>query len=199
MSRNRESHAVHHPRRGIIVTAGVILLVAGAASPASNARESPRDTPAPGSPAASTVHVYPSNGQSDEQSDRDRYECHLWAVQQTGFDPSNPQVPPHRRMRVIAGGPPPGAQVGAGAVTGAVVGAAVSSPWQTGRGALLGAIAGAAIGGVAASERTAEVNRMQAQDQSSAYQVQTARLERQATDFRRALSACLEARGYSVK
>jgi uncharacterized membrane protein len=120
-------------------------------------------------------------------------------VQQTGFDPSNPQRPPHRRMRVVAGGPPPGAQVGAGAVTGAVVGAAVSSPWETGRGAVLGAIAGAAIGGVAASERTAEINRMQAQNQASASQVQTARLERQATDFRRALSACLEARGYSVK
>lgn len=147
------------------------------------------------------VYFYPTAGRTvpAEQQERDKYECNEWAVQQTGFDPSNPQVPPHRRMRVVAGGPPPGAQVGAGAVTGAVVGAAVSSPWQTGRGALLGAIAGAAIGGVAASERTAEVNRMQAQDQSSAYQVQTARLERQATDFRRALSACLEARGYSVK
>jgi len=147
------------------------------------------------------VYFYPTTGRSVSagQQERDKYECNGWAVQQTGFDPSNPQVPPHRRMRVVAGGPPPGAQVGAGAVTGAVVGAAVSSPWETGRGALLGAIAGAAIGGVAASERTAQFNRMEAQSQAGAYQAQTARLERQATDFRRALSACLEARGYSVK
>jgi hypothetical protein len=147
------------------------------------------------------VYFYPTGGRSvfAEQQERDKYECNEWAVEQTGFDPSNPQVPPHRRMRVVAGGPPPGAQVGAGAVTGAVVGAAVAPPWDSGRGALLGAVAGAAIGGVVASERNEEINRMQAQSQASASQVQTARVERQATDFRRALSACLEARGYSVK
>jgi hypothetical protein len=40
------------------------------------------------------IFVYPNLGQSDEQRDRDRYECYLWAVQQTGFDPSAdaPQV-----------------------------------------------------------------------------------------------------------
>jgi uncharacterized protein YcfJ len=102
-------------------------------------------------------------------------------------------------MRVVAGGPPPGAAVGAGAVTGAVVGAAVAAPWETGRGALLGAVAGAAIGGITASERSEEINRRQDQADASARQVQTARMEREATDFRRALSACLEARGYSVK
>ena len=136
------------------------------------------------------VYFYPTGGRivAAEQQERDKYECNEWAVQQTGFDPSNPQVPPHRRMRVVAG-----------AVTGAVVGAAVAPPWDSGRGALLGAVAGAAIGGVVASERNEEINRMQAQSQASASQVQTARVERQATDFRRALSACLEARGYSVK
>jgi hypothetical protein len=34
------------------------------------------------------VYIYPSKGQSSEQQDKDRYECHRWAVQQTGFDPS---------------------------------------------------------------------------------------------------------------
>lgn len=33
------------------------------------------------------IFVYPSEGQSDEQRDRDRYECHRWAVDETGFDP----------------------------------------------------------------------------------------------------------------
>lgn len=34
------------------------------------------------------VFVYPKNGQTDEQRDRDRYECYTWAVDQTHFDPS---------------------------------------------------------------------------------------------------------------
>ena len=34
------------------------------------------------------VYVYPKNGQSDEQTQTDRYECHKWAVAQSGFDPT---------------------------------------------------------------------------------------------------------------
>jgi len=38
------------------------------------------------------VFVYPARGQSAEQTQRDRYECHLWAVSQTGVDPSMDQA-----------------------------------------------------------------------------------------------------------
>ena len=31
--------------------------------------------------------IYPSKGQNAQQQSRDKYECHAWAVQQTGFDP----------------------------------------------------------------------------------------------------------------
>jgi hypothetical protein len=34
------------------------------------------------------VYVYPRNGQSEEQTSSDRYECHKWAVSQTGYDPT---------------------------------------------------------------------------------------------------------------
>lgn len=37
---------------------------------------------------AKDVFVYPNHGQSTEQTSKDRYECYLWAVKQTGFDPS---------------------------------------------------------------------------------------------------------------
>ncbi|HVW67447.1 MAG TPA: hypothetical protein VHB68_00665, partial [Steroidobacteraceae bacterium] len=37
---------------------------------------------------ASDIYVYPRNGQSDEQTANDRFECHKWAVSQTGFDPT---------------------------------------------------------------------------------------------------------------
>lgn len=33
------------------------------------------------------IFVYPNRGQSDEQRDFDRYQCYLWAVDQTGYDP----------------------------------------------------------------------------------------------------------------
>lgn len=34
------------------------------------------------------LFVYPKNNQSPEQVSRDRYECYLWAVNETGFDPT---------------------------------------------------------------------------------------------------------------
>lgn len=34
--------------------------------------------------------VYPKNGQSNEQQAADRFECHAWARNQTGFDPTQP-------------------------------------------------------------------------------------------------------------
>jgi hypothetical protein len=32
--------------------------------------------------------IYPKNGQSEEQQGKDAFECHRWAVGQTGFDPT---------------------------------------------------------------------------------------------------------------
>jgi Family of unknown function (DUF6515) len=46
--------------------------------------ESATVTPAP----AQNAFVYPKKGQTAEQQAKDRYECHLWAVGQTGFDPT---------------------------------------------------------------------------------------------------------------
>ncbi|WP_317933071.1 DUF6515 family protein [Halioxenophilus sp. WMMB6] len=34
--------------------------------------------------------VYPNLGQSDDQLELDRYQCHRWAREQTGYDPSQP-------------------------------------------------------------------------------------------------------------
>ena len=48
-------------------------------------------------------YVYPNSGQSPEQQQTDRYECHRWAVDQTGFDPT--------RADGSAGGNPSGSSV----------------------------------------------------------------------------------------
>jgi hypothetical protein len=39
-------------------------------------------------PASESVFIYPNKGQAPEQQAKDRYECHRWAVDQTGFDPT---------------------------------------------------------------------------------------------------------------
>jgi hypothetical protein len=38
--------------------------------------------------SAADIYVYPRNGQSDQQTSNDRFECHKWSVAQTGFDPT---------------------------------------------------------------------------------------------------------------
>ncbi len=37
--------------------------------------------------------VYPAKGQSPDMQKKDEYECHQWAVQQTGYDPTKAAAP----------------------------------------------------------------------------------------------------------
>jgi hypothetical protein len=39
-------------------------------------------------PPSDDVFIYPKNGQSEEQQGKDKYECHKWASDQSGFDPT---------------------------------------------------------------------------------------------------------------
>jgi outer membrane lipoprotein SlyB len=164
--------------------------------------EPPPPPPAEAAPAPNTqVYVYPTKGQTPEQLDRDRYECNAWAVKQSNFDPSEVRVAPHQRVRVVAM-PPEGSNVPAGAATGAVLGAVVSRPREAGAGAIIGAIAGAAIGAASDSsrqqQREQQVEEIQkARDERNSQAA--ANLEQQAAGYRRAIGACLEGRGYTVK
>jgi hypothetical protein len=163
--------------------------------------ETPPPRPAyrspPPPPPNTQVFVYPQQGQSPEQTDRDRYDCHEWAVKQTNFDPSAPGTPPHDRV-VVASGPPPGTNTAIGAVTGAILGAVIAGPRNSGFGAVAGGITGAAIGSTGdaanAQAQQAQVAQARSQDARAA-----AAIDQQAANYRRALTACLEGRGYSVK
>ena len=154
-----------------------------------------RTAPAAGpsrSAAAATVYVYPASGQSDAKLDRDRYECNVWAVKQSGYDPSQLHVDAER-VNVISGSPP-GASTAAGAITGAILGAAVSRPREAAGGAIIGSIAGAMIGSTADAARQQEADKAQENyDRISDNALQ------QAGGYRRAITACLESRGYTVK
>lgn len=150
---------------------------------------------ASGTRYATQVYVYPSQGQSAAQLDRDRYECYRWAVEQTGFDPSQPALAPHQRVEVIPARAPDAV---AGALTGAVLGAIVSHPRHAAGGAAVGAVVGGLIGSASDAARVQQAEAAQRRyDQRDAEQV--ARHERQSSDYRRALGACLEGRGYTVK
>jgi hypothetical protein len=60
------------------------------AQPPQPGQSAPYSGAAPSGGAAADVYLYPRNGQSDAQAQNDRYECHSWAVNQTGFDPTRP-------------------------------------------------------------------------------------------------------------
>jgi hypothetical protein len=161
------------------------LLVACEAPP-------PRRTVVATQPVPPTIVVYPAQGQSPEQLDRDRYECHTWAVQQTGFDPSRPGLPPGQRV-VVEPANPPGSGTAVGAIAGAILGAALAGPRDAGFGAVFGGVTGAAIGASSDVNAQAQANAEQARlDQGYA------RSQAGADNYRRAISACLDARGYKT-
>jgi hypothetical protein len=93
------------------------------------------------SAAQAEIYVYPKPGQSQDAFEKDQYECHNWAKQQTGFDPGAPPqaaaAPPPQQGGAVHGR---GAGCrGRGRVGGAIAG-------DAGKGAAVGA----AVGGTGA-------------------------------------------------
>ncbi len=129
--------------------------------------------------------VYPKKGQSKEQQQRDQYECHLWAVDQSGVDPMNPPQPAPATAQSGGGEVVGGAARGAllGAIGGAIAG-------DAGKGAAIGA----AVGGGGGMLRKRGRHKQQQQAQQQAVQQQQAG----AQTYQRALGVCLEGRGYQV-
>jgi uncharacterized protein YcfJ len=140
--------------------------------------------------------VYPGKGQSPQQQQKDEFECHQWAVQQTGYDPTRP---PPRQAAAPVYSEPAGPEAGSGAqgaLRGAVVGGLIGG--IGGRGGE-GAAAGAVVGGIAARQRSREQQQArQAQQQQQAAQQQAAANAAGPNAYNRARAACLSGRGYTV-
>lgn len=147
-------------------------------------------------PPAQKIFVYPNNGQSPEQTDRDRYECHVWAVQQTGVDPSRPDASPYERV-VVQPSAPPGSGTAIGAIGGAILGSIIAGPRNAGAGLVLGAATGAIVGTAA---EAGQQQQAQAQAQQTQAQINQAAANgrARAESYHRALGACLSGRGYTV-
>lgn len=152
----------------------------------------PRPHAAPTQPALPPMFFYPERGQAADRQDRDRYECYRLAVRDSGFDPgmtpvSRPWAPPAPPVRRE------GADVVEGAATGAIVGAAVSSPRHAGQNAVIGAVFGALLGAAVQESRAQAAEAAQARQAEAA-----ARARQPLNDFRRAMGACMQSRGYTV-
>jgi len=171
--------------RGALFPAVVLGLAACVTAP-------PPRTVAVAAPPPQKVFVYPNNGQSPEQTDRDRYECHVWAVQQTGVDPSRADANPYERV-VVQPATPPGANTAAGAIGGAILGALIAGPRNAGAGLVLGGVTGAVVGSSVDANNEQQARMTQAQLNASASAGRA-----RADSYRRALGACLQGRGYTV-
>ena len=131
--------------------------------------------------------IYPANGQSAEQQQKDESECYVWAKEQTGYDPAqSTQYAVAPAQQSVGGERLGGAARGAagGAIIGAIAG-------NAGKGAAIGAVGGTVLGG--ARQRGKEDENQQAvanQQQAIAQQQQ---------NYQRAYTACFEGRGYTVR
>ena len=134
------------------------------------------------------VFVYPAKGQQPAQQQGDTTECYGWAQRQTGIDPTAPPPAPKPQEKQGMDG-----SAVKGAAGGAAVGTAIGAiAGDTGEGAAIGAVAGAVRG------RRKAKQKKEAQAQASQQQAQAEQAHVQET-FKKAYSACLEGKGYSVK
>ena len=134
--------------------------------------------------AQGDLFVFPNEGQSNEQMEKDKAECHYTAGQQTGYGMTAPSS--------SGGGGSSGGETVRGAAKGAAAGAAIGAiTGNAGKGAKWGAVGGAVLGG--RQKRKAQKEQEQAQQQAA--QQQAAVYD----NYKRAMTACLNARGYSVQ
>jgi hypothetical protein len=150
---------------------------------------------------AQDIMAYPTKGQSADQQKQDRYECHVWASEQSGYDPTKgpPAAPTAAAPPPPAPAPPPPPEGGAvrGAARGAAVGAVGGAiAGDAGKGAAIGAASGALIGGMRRRDQQRQAAAYQQSQQRAAAPAPAANAA--ADSYRRAMSACLQGRGYTV-
>lgn len=166
------------------------------------------------SPAKSIgMFAYPKNNQNADQQLKDESECYGSAKQNSGIDPqaAAPAAPTTQQSQAEqkqaaqqAGKDVPKGGTVAGSARGAAGGAAIGAiTGSAGTGAAIGATVGAMSG--RRRQREAEEQAKQQAAQKTAQSQQQAQTQGNAQhqagidSFKRAFSACMDARGYSVQ
>ncbi len=130
------------------------------------------------------LFIFPNEGQSQDQQDKDEFQCIRIARDQTGFDPmatpTATQARPETRGGAVRG-------AAGGALLGTAVGAIAG---DTRRGAAIGAGGGGLLGGMRRNDSRRQQDQW-AQDQAAIYQADRDR-------WTRAFTACMQARGFTV-
>ena len=141
--------------------------------------------------------IYPAKGQSQDQMEKDKFECYSWAKGQTGFDPMQMPTassPPPSQQKSSVGGSALKGGV-AGGAGGAIIGGIAGGSKGARKGAAIGGLSGGTIGGV----RSSRQNRQADQQRQQWEQQQANQYMQQRNAYNRAHAACLEGRGYTVK
>jgi hypothetical protein len=146
---------------------------------------------------AQDLIVFPAQGQSDEQMEKEKFECYTWAKGQTGFDPMQmptaSSAPPPKGDKSVGGSALRGGV--AGGAAGAIIGGIASGKSGAKKGAAIGGLSGGALGGVRSSRQNRQANQQREQwerQQANEY------MQKRNT-YNRAYAACLEGKGYTVK
>jgi len=196
------------------VALATLILAAGVTAQAqtSSPNQASQTSPPAASPAQSIgMFAFPRDKQSPDQQLQDENQCYAAAKQQSGVDPQ--AAPPPTKSaeqkeaeQKAAADNAPKAKGGRvrGAARGAAVGAGLGA---IGGDAGTGAAAGAAAGTVAGASRQRKANAASKQQAAANTAAQQQAQEQQANAthaqgidaFKRAFSACMDARGYSVK
>jgi hypothetical protein len=169
--------------------------------------------PPPTFSAAQKINMfaYPKNNQTRDQQLRDELDCYNLSQQQSGVNPDAPAPTAPTSADIAAaqkeaandaqqakGGRVQGAARGAagGAMIGAIAG-------NAGKGAGIGAVAGTMRGGMQQRQTNAATKQQAAQQGGSQvqqdYAQAKANYDQGMNTFKRAFSACMDARAYSVK
>ncbi len=164
------------------------------------------------SPAKSlNMYAYPRSQQNADKQLKDENECYASSKQQTGIDPQAPppatksaeQKAAEQKAAADAAHAPAGGRV-RGAARGAAAGAAIGAvAGDAGTGAGAGAVAGTMAGGAKQRRANKQAKQQAAANTAAAQQNQENQAKQayaaQIDTFKRAFSACMDARGYSVK
>ena len=115
---------------------------------------------------AQEIIVYPAKGQSNDQMEKDKFECYSWAKGQTGFDPMEmPKAtapPPSKKATSSTAGGAVKGGVGGG-LLGAGVGAIAGGKKGAKKGVVIGGLSGGAIGGIRSSSQQKQDRQAQKQ------------------------------------